>query len=104
MRDCDRLIDLLGDGNLGQWLIVHGHKHFPNIAYSAGAAQSPVVFSCGSFSARLSPELQTRARNQFYIIEIPLKKVKVLGLVGKILAWDWSAGKGWITVSYTHLR
>ena len=96
MRDGDRLIDLLGGGDLGQWLIVHGHKHFPNIAYSAGRTQSPIVFSCGSFSARLYMELQTRARNQFYIIEIPLNKVKELGLVGNISAWDWSEGKGWI--------
>lgn len=96
MRDGDRLIDLLGNDELGQWLVVHGHKHFPNIAYSAGSSQSPVIFSCGSFSARLYRDLQTRARNQFYIIEIPLKKVKELGLVGKILAWDWAVGKGWI--------
>lgn len=96
MRDGDRLIDLLGDGDLGQWLIVHGHKHFPNIAYSAGRTQSPIVFSCGSFSARLYKELGTRTRNQFYIIEIPLNKVNGLGLVGNISAWDWSDGKGWI--------
>lgn len=96
MRDGDRLIDLLGEGNLGQWLIVHGHKHFPNISYAAGLTESPIVFSCGSFSARLYMELGTRARNQFYIIEIPLNKVKELGLVGNIYAWDWSDGKGWI--------
>lgn len=96
MRDGDRLIDLLGDGDLGQWLIVHGHKHFPNISYSAGRAQSPIVFSCGSFSARLYSELGTRARNQFYIVEIPLQKVEQLGLVGKVCAWDWSDGRGWI--------
>ena len=96
MRDGDRLIDLLGGGDLGQWMVVHGHKHFPNIAYSAGRSQSPIIFSCGSFSARLYMELQTRARNQFYIVEIPLDKVRDLGLVGRILAWDWSVGKGWI--------
>lgn len=97
MKDGDRLIDLLGDGDLGQWLIVHGHKHFPNISYAAGRTESPIVFSCGSFSARLYMELGTQARNQFYIIEIPLNKVKELGLVGNIHAWDWSDGKGWIT-------
>jgi hypothetical protein len=40
--------------------------------------------------------LQTVARNQFYIIELEAQHLKQFGLVGRVRAWDWSSGVGWI--------
>ena len=89
------LLTALGSGEYGRWLIVHGHKHFPKIGYAQGCSSAPVVLSAGSLTANLYKELQTRARNQFYLIEIHLTEIDNYGLVGQIYAWDWAVGLGW---------
>lgn len=96
MKRGQLLLDLLGSGDYGRWFVIHGHKHHPKITYAAGGSQSPVVFSAGSLCSTLSPELQSNARNQFYIIEFDPAHCKSRGLVGRIRCWDWSYGKGWI--------
>ncbi|MBS0375712.1 MAG: metallophosphoesterase [Proteobacteria bacterium] len=95
MMDGNHLVHLLGSGDFGSWMIVHGHKHHPNLIYASGAANPPVVLSCGSFSARIYKELSTLARNQMYLIEYPLNDIRDLGLVGRVRAWDWAYGRGW---------
>jgi hypothetical protein len=95
MKNGQLLLDLLGSGEFGRWLIIHGHKHHPKIAYAQGGATSPIVFSAGSLCANLYLELQTMARNQFYIITLPFGDIERLGLVGRIQAWDWASGAGW---------
>lgn len=89
------LLDLLE--NSGQsWLVVHGHKHSPRIEYAQGtSADTPVVFSAGSFSAVLSPRHFPAGRNQFYVIEIDLEYVRENGASGVIHTWDWALGMGW---------
>lgn len=93
----DRLIELLDSGDFGSWLMIHGHKHYPRLAYSTGSPSSPVIFSAGSFSATLYQKLAARARNQFYIMEIPVGDLDSLGLDlgGTITAWDWITMVGW---------
>lgn len=95
MKNGQILLDLLGSGDFGRWLVIHGHKHHPKIAYSAGSAISPVVFSAGSLCANLYLELQTMARNQFYLISLPYEDIESLGMVGTVKAWDWASGLGW---------
>jgi hypothetical protein len=99
MKQGQLLLDLIGSGTYGRWLVIHGHKHHPKITYAAGASHSPVVFSAGSLCSTLYPELQSSARNQFYIIEIDANECAARGLVGRIKAWDWSFGIGWIEAS-----
>ena len=96
MKNGQQLLDLLGSGEYGRWLVVDGHKHHPRIAYAAGGASSPIVFAAGSFSAILTGPLQTAARNQFYVIEIDPEACVKYGMVGKATSWDWSSGVGWI--------
>ena len=96
MKQGQLLLDLLGSGTFGRWFVIHGHKHHPKITYAAGGSQSPVVFSAGSLCSALYTELQSVARNQFYIIEIDPADCKSRGLVGRIKAWDWVFGTGWI--------
>lgn len=92
----DKLLKMLGAGRYGKWLVIHGHRHFPRVAYAQGGASAPVVFSAGSFSAVLYKEISSRTSNQFYIVEIPKSEIKANGLVGTIRAWDWSSGHGWV--------
>ncbi|MCM3500903.1 hypothetical protein M3667_03295 [Microbacterium sp. P26] len=93
MAEAPALLDLLGCGDYGHWLLVHGHRHWPNISYASGGRGSPVVFSAGSFSAVLWDEIQNSARNQFYILEIedtaPGNPIR-----GKYTAWDWVPARG----------
>lgn len=95
MRNGQELLDMLGSGRYGRWLVVHGHKHHPKVTYASGAATSPVIFSAGSLCAKLYLELQTKARNQFYMISLTHQHLKDFGLVGTLKAWDWAHGDGW---------
>ena len=99
MKEGQQLLDLLGGGGFGRWLVIHGHKHHPKIAYAAGSSISPVVFAAGSLCAILTGALQTSARNQFYIIEVDPDDCAKYGLVGTVRAWDWYPGNGWIEAS-----
>jgi hypothetical protein len=95
MTNGQLLLDTLGSGRYGRWLIIHGHKHHPKVTYASGAATSPVIFSAGSLCAKLYLELQTKARNQFYLISLSYDHVRDFGLVGTVKAWDWAYGEGW---------
>jgi len=95
MKNGQLLLDLLGSGRLGRWLVVHGHKHHPKISYASGGGGAPVVFSAGSLCASLYPELQSVTRNQFHLITIPINLIPQMGLVGVVKSWDWASGEGW---------
>lgn len=98
MQGGDALVHELGDWEVGPWVIIHGHRHFPRIIYAQGGSTSPTIFSAGSFGARLYPELGSQVRNQIYHLEFPYKDFKKLGLdvAGRGKAWDWIANKGWM--------
>ncbi len=90
------LINMLLKEPFGEWLIVHGHKHFPRITYAQGTATAPIVFGAGSFSVALQADISAFARNQFYVLTIsPADIEKHCGLVGRFKAWDWIVGRGW---------
>jgi len=97
MEGAPKLLEVLGSGNFGDWIAIHGHKHHPRLCYAAGLGNAPVIFSAGSLTAVLYPALQLAARNQFYVIEFPLQDIRNLnlGLVGTFESWDWTKGLGW---------
>lgn len=96
MKGGQQLLELIGSGEYGEWLLIHGHKHHPKIQYAAGTQSAPIVFSAGSLCAKLYAELGTRVRNQFYIIELPYHVYSTYGMVGTFAAWDWAAAIGWL--------
>jgi hypothetical protein len=96
MTNGQLLIDLLGRGSFGRWLLIHGHKHHPKLTYASGGATSPVIFSAGSLSASLYSALGAKVRNQFYILNLHLTQRLGLGLAGIIRAWDWTPTIGWL--------
>lgn len=97
MKGGQLLLDMLGCGRYGQWMVIHGHKHHPKLSYASGAtASSPVVFAAGSLSAVLYRELQTQARNQFYLLEFNISDIRTHGLVGRYRSWDWAMNEGWV--------
>lgn len=94
MANGQPLLDLIGRGKHGDWLVVHGHKHRPKLSYASGGAASAVVMSCGSIGARLFPDLGASVRNQFYLLEFPIELFPDYGLVGRFTAWDWIPSHG----------
>jgi hypothetical protein len=94
MQGGQRLLDLLGSGEFGEWLVVHGHKHHPKLVYSQGGATAPPVLSAGSLSAFLPPKTYGSAANQFYVVEFDEQSIHDFGLVGLVRAWDWDFGNG----------
>jgi 3',5'-cyclic AMP phosphodiesterase CpdA len=93
MKNGQNLLSMLGNGRNGNWIVIHGHKHHARATYSQGGNSSPFVMAAGSFSAVLYHKLQSYARNQFYLLELPLNDPS--GFVGTIRAWDWTP-RGWI--------
>jgi len=95
MKGGGELLVALAKANCGGWLVVHGHRHYPIISYAEGVSDSPIIFSAGSFSACLYKEIQTQAKNQFYILEFDLDDTRKYGMVGNFKSWTWVKGKGW---------
>jgi hypothetical protein len=95
MKQGQLLLELLGTGRVGRWLVIHGHKHYPKISYAAGGSASPVIFAAGSLCANLFLKTQNRVRNQFYVITLSSDEIKKVGMVGRVQSWDWVPGKGW---------
>lgn len=93
MRRGQLLLDLLAQ--YGNWLVIHGHKHHPKISYAAGGASGPVVLAAGSFSGAFGPEVETRTRNMFHMIEIDASNAAPHGIAGRVRSWFWAAGLGW---------
>ena len=41
MKHGQLLLDTLGSGDIGQWLVIHGHKHHPKITYAQALRSRP---------------------------------------------------------------
>ena len=97
LKDGAKLLELLGDGAFGRWLVIHGHKHHPRLCYAGGPSSAPIVFGAGSLCAHLPPGSAGSARNQFYVIEVPWDRAATLGLelAGTFQAWDWLPMQEW---------
>lgn len=94
MINGNKLIKMLSNPKYGRWLIIHGHKHWPNITKAEGASSSPIVLSAGSFASR---RIQDNEPNQFYIIELHKNSTTRYGLsiAGNVRAWNWFQGTAW---------
>jgi hypothetical protein len=95
-RGGDRLVELLGE-DVRPWLIVHGHKHVPDLFYGHGGANAPVVLSCASFSAQVNVDAQNKNPNQVHYVELDPEYAARQGLAsaGAVRSWTWQPGGGW---------
>nr|WP_296770653.1 metallophosphoesterase [Rhodococcus sp. (in: high G+C Gram-positive bacteria)] len=94
IRGAEKLLSILDDGPYGDWVFLHGHRHFPDILYAQGGARSPIIFSAGSFSATLHDEISSRTNNQFYIIDLEIDPDAGTGVQATFEAWDWIPNVG----------
>ena len=95
-RGGDQLIDLLNE-HAGTWIIVHGHKHIPELYYAYGGSNAPLIVGCASFSAQVNTNAQNNSPNQFhYLICDPDAAARAsLPIAGCLRSWTWLPGKGW---------
>jgi len=100
MHGGEKLIRQLTSAHNYDWMIIHGHKHYPKISYASNeTGQSIPIFSAGSFSGDIRGNLGSRVANQFYLIDFEVENFEKFGLVGQISAWDWAYGRGWVKAS-----
>jgi predicted MPP superfamily phosphohydrolase len=79
------------------WVIIHGHKHVPDLFYGHGGANSPIVLGCASFSAQVNTDAQNKSPNQVHLLRCDPDAADSLGLdlAGEVLSWTWQPGVGW---------
>jgi Calcineurin-like phosphoesterase len=96
-RGGDKLVELLNEAE-SSWIIIHGHKHTPELFYGhGGGASAPVILSCASFSAQINADAQNKNPNQVHFLSIDPTGVNSKGLefAGRVKSWTWQVGVGW---------
>jgi 3',5'-cyclic AMP phosphodiesterase CpdA len=97
-RGGEELVDLLGR-QAQPWIIVHGHKHVPDLIYGhGGGVNAPVVLGCASFSAQVNRDAQNKNPNQVHLLVTDPADAEACGLnsAGEVRSWNWQAGVGWV--------
>ena len=95
-RGGDKLIELLNE-RAEAWIVVHGHKHIPDLFYGHGGSNSPVILSCASFSAQVNVDAKNKNPNQFHLLACDPTGAKAAGWTsaGTVASWTWQPGIGW---------
>lgn len=96
MQNGDRLLNRLMELKRGPWLILHGHKHVARLIHAQGPNIAPVIFSAGSFAAKLPAEFDG-TRNEFYLmdVEVPENAGASSSVRGAVSTWVWHFGNKW---------
>ncbi len=93
----EELIEAISSSSKTNWLLIHGHKHCPNIQEKKTTdGMQHIIFSAGSFSSK-RPKIDTNIQ-QFYIIEAVKNSLEKnsLPISGQIKAWTYGYGEGWL--------
>lgn len=95
-RGGEKLVELL-DRATSSWILIHGHKHVPEIFYGHGSSNAPMILSCASFSAQINSDSQNKNPNQFHLLVCDSEgaAAEELAIAGYILSWTWQPGVGW---------
>jgi hypothetical protein len=88
MQKGGELLSMLTNATASPWLVLHGHRHTPNLEHSLDPAC--VVVGASSFSAQVPGKL-----NQFHMIDIIVDHSRPQPLTGRIETWSWTVTGGW---------
>jgi hypothetical protein len=95
MKGSQRLTEILSKPALGEWFVIHGHRHRSNL-FCAGGNSAPIVLSCASFAATRVGDENNPSPNQFYIVDLDEGTPgKVSRVAGSIRTWNWMPSIGW---------
>ncbi|PPF86067.1 hypothetical protein C5E07_17365 [Pseudoclavibacter sp. RFBJ3] len=98
MRRGSELVELLAKSTQsGRWLMVHGHKHVPQLVQATNLTSNGPIVLCGaSIGAKLWDPINTVTRNQFHIMTVRNDYDEAVpGLAGTIESYTWGYGIGW---------
>ena len=92
-----QLIEILKETG-SRWLVIHGHRHLPELWYSGATVNSPIVLSSGSPSAKPYEVRGRTPRNQMHLVTIDSGRSANAPeeLYGQIRSWSWANGPGWV--------
>ena len=95
MVNGEGLLDVLGSGQFGRWVVFHGHTHEPSLRQAPGDSCSPLIFGAGSATANLSNPAFSGVSNQVYVVDFPVDCLSAGRLVGTFTTHMYSPGRGW---------
>ncbi|WP_157356707.1 metallophosphoesterase [Agromyces sp. NDB4Y10] len=98
MRRGSDLIDLLSRHPLaGRWIVIHGHKHIPQLVNAVSASSNgPLVMCAASLGAKLWSPVNTVTRNQFHFVDVIADSdPQTPSIVGTVRSFTWGYGEGW---------
>lgn len=81
---------------IGPWLVVHGHRHWPDCFYAQGGSSSAVVFCSSSFGVS-----NAQITNQFHVLDIEIN-AEAPRPKGQIKSWTWTLSTGWTDRRIAH--
>jgi len=90
-RGGEKLVEILNDAP-HPWIVIHGHKHIPDLYYGhGGAANTPVIMGSASFSAQVNTDAQNKNPNQVHLLETDPEGARRDGLAyaGTVISWSW---------------
>ncbi|QYY33770.1 metallophosphoesterase (plasmid) [Cupriavidus pinatubonensis] len=88
MQKGGELLNMLTSTTVSPWLVLHGHRHTPNLEHSRDP--DCVVVGASSFSAQIPGKL-----NQFHILDVVVDHSLPQPLAGTIETWSWTITGGW---------
>lgn len=102
-RGGERLMSVLAATG-APWVLVHGHKHRPELFYGDGGGNAPVVLSCASFSAQVNADAQNKNPNQVHLLVCDRDDAAVTAYAsaGQVLSWTWQDSVGWSPARGAH--
>ncbi|MEV7135737.1 metallophosphoesterase [Arthrobacter sp. NPDC093128] len=92
------LLDLLSrHPRAGRWILIHGHRHIPQLVNAiTTTSNGPLVLCAASLGAKLWSPVDTIARNQFHIVDATDEDTSFPGSVrGSVESYTWGYGDGW---------
>jgi hypothetical protein len=100
-RGGERLIEVLEESDR-PWVLIHGHKHSPDLYYGHGGSNAPVILGCASFSAQVNIDAQNKNPNQVHLLEVDPESAEShsQNAAGQVLSWTWQVGIGWRKSKY----
>lgn len=95
-RGGEKLVEVLGEED-SAWIVIHGHKHVPDLFYGHGGSNAPVIFACASFSAQVNADAQNKNPNQVHLLvcDPDAARRAQLTSAGYVRSWTWQPGIGW---------
>jgi hypothetical protein len=81
----------------GRWIIIHGHKHIPQLVNAiSSSSNGPLILCAASLGAQLWSPVNTVTRNQFHVLSVSNETIPGVGSIcGTVESFTWGYGDGW---------